>query len=151
MKSNRPILRLLMAAIPMLSMSPSIPSWSIDHEGIQERILQLADDPDPRVRFQAALTLGEVDLPGRIEALAGIARKDAADPWVRRAILSSIGSDTVEFLEILIPEVGDSTEGIDSLIEELSKLVGTKGQTEDIRRLLAAIGQPSVKEPVQML
>ncbi|MCA9429257.1 MAG: HEAT repeat domain-containing protein [Candidatus Omnitrophica bacterium] len=151
MKSNRPILRLLMAAIPMLSMSLSIPSWSIDHEGIQERILQLADDPDPRVRFQAALTLGEVDLPGRIEALAGIARKDAADPWVRRAILSSIGSDTVEFLEILIPEVGDSTEGIDSLIEELSKLVGTKGQTEDIRRLLAAIGQPSVKEPVQVL
>ncbi len=48
--------------------------------------------PDPRVRFQVAFTLGEMDDPdGDQRRSALIARRDADDPWIRTAVLSSVG------------------------------------------------------------
>ena len=126
-------------------------AYADGREAIQKKILQLAEDEDPRVRFQAALSLGEVDLPGRVEALASIARKDAGDRWVRNAILSSIGKDTLPFLEVLIPNVDQASEGIDTLIQELSKLVGTKGDAEEIGRLLSVLSAESIAEPVKIV
>jgi putative membrane-bound dehydrogenase-like protein len=52
-------------------------------------VLALAKDPEPRVRFQAAFTLGEVDDDRATDALADIARRDASDEWIRAAVLSA--------------------------------------------------------------
>src|SRR5262249_50103588 len=56
-------------------------------------VLEMADDPDPSVRFQLAFTLGEHPSPKRVEALATLARRDADDRDARAAILSSVGDD----------------------------------------------------------
>jgi hypothetical protein len=53
-------------------------------------LLKLASDSDARVRFQLAFTLGEISDPRAPEALAVIARRGAADPWIRTAVLSSV-------------------------------------------------------------
>ena len=56
-------------------------------------IIALAADSSIRVRLQAALALGDrgpVD-PTAVRALAGLASRDAADPWMRLAILSGLG------------------------------------------------------------
>ncbi len=56
---------------------------------LRERVLDLASDPDSRVRFRVALALGETSDPGAVAALARIARRDGANRWIRTAVLSS--------------------------------------------------------------
>jgi putative membrane-bound dehydrogenase-like protein len=57
-------------------------------------VTDLADDPDSRVRFQVACTLGSTPPgPESIAALTQIARANMSDKWMRRAVLSC-GSDT---------------------------------------------------------
>jgi len=49
------------------------------------RLLVLAGDPDPMVRFQLAFSLGTAkDDPRAIAALATIAARDAGSVWARR-------------------------------------------------------------------
>ncbi|MBI4663264.1 MAG: c-type cytochrome [Verrucomicrobia bacterium] len=92
-----------------------------------ERLIPLAEDPDARVRFQCALTLGEIprsqtqadrskESPRRprttstiglqntetdspLDALARIAVQDSGDRWARAAILSSSAGWSAELLE----------------------------------------------------
>ena len=65
-----------------------------DPSGVQSPELAAAvrkcvDDPDARVRFQAAIVLGELADDDSTAALVAIAKRDAADPWTRLAVLSS--------------------------------------------------------------
>ena len=53
------------------------------------RRVGLAKDDDMRVRFQVALSLGEVDDPRAAAALGGILRRDLADRWMRAAVMSA--------------------------------------------------------------
>lgn len=64
-------------------------------ETIRAKLRPLADDPDPGVRFQLALSLvpvAEVDL----SALETIALRGADDLWTRRAVLMAAGSRSGE-------------------------------------------------------
>jgi HEAT repeat protein len=54
--------------------------------------LKLVKDPDPSVRLQLAYTLGEWDDPRAAEALAAIALRDAKDPYVSAAVMSSVNA-----------------------------------------------------------
>ncbi|MGC8001303.1 hypothetical protein, partial [Salmonella enterica] len=51
----------------------------------------LAQDPDARVRFVAALVLGGLEDSRVAAALAAIAVRDGEDRWTRAAVLSGIG------------------------------------------------------------
>jgi putative membrane-bound dehydrogenase-like protein len=61
--------------------------------------IRLAQDPDARVRFQCALTLGSVDEARIAEALSEIAARDLHDRWTRAAILSGVGHRVPEFVD----------------------------------------------------
>jgi putative membrane-bound dehydrogenase-like protein len=61
---------------------------------LRAAVLPLADDSAIRVRFQVALSLGEVMDAITAPALAAIAARDLADPWMRTAVLSSTGAET---------------------------------------------------------
>ena len=52
----------------------------------------LASDPEIRVRFQLAFSLGEVNSPAATAALRSLIDRDSDDPWMRVAILSSLAS-----------------------------------------------------------
>ncbi|HEX8201584.1 MAG TPA: HEAT repeat domain-containing protein, partial [Isosphaeraceae bacterium] len=67
-------------------------------------MVRLADDPEPRVRFQLALTLGGWDDPRAGRALAGLLRRDADDPWLRAAVLSSATPHAATILTSLFAE-----------------------------------------------
>src|SRR5262249_42758301 len=56
---------------------------------LAEKVLALANDAAVTVRFQVAFTLGQLEDPRATERLAAIARRDAADRWLRAAVLSS--------------------------------------------------------------
>src|SRR5262249_12801509 len=65
-------------------------------------VLERANDPSPRVRCQAALTLGASDRPEVAAALAGIAVRDGADPWAQTAVLSSAARCAPDLLRALV-------------------------------------------------
>lgn len=67
-------------------------------------LLTLTNDPDARVRFQLALTLGEFRDPAVGLALVALARRDPASPWHRAAILSSALAAPEWFAAALAPE-----------------------------------------------
>ncbi len=57
---------------------------------VQDRMEAMAGDPDPLVRYQPAFSLGALPGRNRRTALAALAVRDGADPWMRMAILSSV-------------------------------------------------------------
>ncbi|MDZ4287959.1 MAG: PVC-type heme-binding CxxCH protein, partial [Prosthecobacter sp.] len=104
-------------------------------------LLTLADDPDARVRFQTAFTLGELSDPRVMDALAIIARHDAADPWIRTAVLSSVANTSDQLLARLLTDakfVSSSTAT--DLIRELAQIVGVRGKKDEMQRVLASFG-----------
>lgn len=125
---------------------------------IARRMAELTDDDEPTVRYQLAFSLGA--LPGEKPAtsLAMLARRDAADPWMRTAILSSVRDctgavftrltqgDEVRtsavgraFLTALVAQTG-AAERPEDLNAILAALDGTlAGETDLVRRLILAL------------
>ena len=107
-----------------------------------ERTANLTGDGDPRVRFQAALSLGAWDDDRLVPALAEIARRDAGDKWARIAIGSSAGKRTAALIVELFrkPEFTRSSDaGRTQLVRELCELVGSGRDPAEVRSVIAAL------------
>ncbi|MCI0537389.1 MAG: c-type cytochrome [Verrucomicrobiales bacterium] len=112
------------------------------------QMLRLAFDSDARVRFQLAFTLGEITEPRSADALAAIAKRDAADPWIRTAILSSVANTSDQLLTRLLADPGFvASSAATELIRELAQIVGVRGQTPEMQRMLASVG---VRSPLPL-
>jgi putative membrane-bound dehydrogenase-like protein len=104
-------------------------------------LLKLASDTDAPVRFQLAFTLGEMTAPRAADALATIARRDAADSWIRTAVLSSVPNTSDQLLARLLTDASFVSRGPSSeLIRELAQIVGVRSQTPEMQRVLMSAG-----------
>ncbi len=84
---------------------------AVQPSDVTSAALALAEDPDPRVRFQLALSLGEWQGTAAGQALGNLAKAGLQDSWLRAAILSSAPKHSGEILAHLaaLPE---STPGL---------------------------------------
>lgn len=127
---------------------------------LAERVLALANDEAIRVRSQVAFSVSELlepasDVPAitdssadrlaaqSISALSTIARRDAADPWVRAAVLSSVSEVAPELLANLVANrrFVARNEAI-PLLQDLAAIIGARNratETSDALRAIAAI------------
>jgi putative membrane-bound dehydrogenase-like protein len=101
---------------------------------VRTALLKLVSDPEPRVRFQLALTLGEIDDPRTASALAAMGLRDGSDSWTRAALLSSVNAATIgplladgDFIAS-----GNATE----LLRALGQMVGARGQLAEMQAVL---------------
>jgi len=120
-------------AEPRLAKSPALVT----------RVLELADDPNPRVRFQCALSLGESGDDRIVAALVRIAAHGMEDKWTRAAVLSSVAKREDKFLQALLPvATAKATEGFPALMGELGRILGASQPQPKLfpvlRELLAA-------------
>jgi putative heme-binding domain-containing protein len=109
---------------------------------LEPEIAALRDDASIRVRYQLAFTLGFLN---RADVLAAIALRDAADPWVRTAVLTSIAGAPAGFLTQLSRISNPPPE----LMPALAGLIGARAQPAEISALLHNL--QSVKSPGQAL
>jgi putative membrane-bound dehydrogenase-like protein len=109
-------------------------------EALGRAVLALANDPDPTVRFQAALSLGEWSEPLAGKALGVLATKDAGDRWVLAAILSSSRQHAAAVLEQVIAKAKGRPSP--DLIEPLISTLAATGTPETLKVALAAITRP---------
>jgi putative membrane-bound dehydrogenase-like protein len=119
---------------------------------LRSALLALADDPSPRVRFQLALTLGELPSEASLEALAQLAPGSVADRWQSLAVLSSVSGAPWSFLQRLArlhPDwLATPTEAQAGFLQDLSALVGAAGAPEDVQECsswLAQAGAPAAE------
>jgi putative heme-binding domain-containing protein len=98
------------------------------------RILALAGDADPRVRFQVAFSLGDVPQESATAALARIARQDAGDEHIRAAVLSSSAGRAARLLAALIAD-GRFVATVEArpLLRLLAQSVGAGKSTDDLK------------------
>jgi putative heme-binding domain-containing protein len=140
---------------------------------VQTRLEQLCDDPDPRVRYQLAFSLGAVRGARPTQALVKLARRDGGDAWVRLAVLSSVNGRAAEvfrrlladgefraaphgrpFLLALAAVIGrtNRADEIAALARELDALpAGEQALTKEIVRSLVAKLPAAGREPFARL
>ena len=124
--------------------------WSAQRKQLLTAVLKLASDESPRVRFQVALTLGEIQHPDTVAALAHIIQRDLADPWMRTAALSSVTRVADQLLVHLLARrlVVDDLAG-QAVLKELALMSGGERTTEELDRVLMAIAQQTQRRPLQ--
>ncbi|MEW6305163.1 MAG: PVC-type heme-binding CxxCH protein [Verrucomicrobiota bacterium] len=105
-----------------------------------DAVLRLAGDADQRVRFQVAFTLGEVSDPRATQALSVVARRDAADHWMRTAVLSSATESADELLQdALADRAFVSSAPAQELARQLAMVVGARAKPAEIQPVLNAL------------
>ncbi len=111
--------------------------------GLRESLFELAGDEEIRVRFQAALALGDLEGEEVAASLTKLAVRDGGDPWMRFAVLSARpGLALPVFLELQKL----TTHG--GLFEELAFVVGARHEKDEVVALFKALKRARLGFPV---
>jgi len=123
----------------------------LTNPAVFDAILANAGDEDARVRFQVALTLGEVDDPRVVTALSLIAGRDQEDPWVRIALLSCLPSLSEKFLLRLLQD-GQTEAAAPGrlLLRKAAEVVGARNKSHEIRTVLRAAARYQERRAIQL-
>jgi putative membrane-bound dehydrogenase-like protein len=108
---------------------------------VGEVLLGLADDADPSVRFQVALSLENWAVPRAGWAMMRIVRRDPADRWFQAAVLSSALPHASTLLVELLKGGGSKTVQA-AYLEPLLALAGSLQDQTAIDAIVQAIGTP---------
>jgi putative membrane-bound dehydrogenase-like protein len=101
--------------------------------------LKLAEDPDARVRFQCALSLGPASSREAVNALARIASRGMEDRWTRAAVLSSVPereSGQLPLLSAILSNHPDESEGSSAFLRELSRMTTSATPAASLQKFL---------------
>lgn len=105
---------------------------------LRQMAAERAGDPSPRVRMQAAFSLGAYDCPESLDGLSRLIRHDAADPWITAAVLSSTRDCAAALLERMLRDA-DFAEPQRRIAARLASQVGATGSDAEVAKLLSLI------------
>jgi len=104
---------------------------------LANRLLALADDPNPRVRFQCALSLGDLNDDKIIPALVKIASRGVDDKWTRAAALSSITGREDKFVDqFWTASAKTKSESVSLLAAELGHVLAAASPSSKLAQAL---------------
>lgn len=90
-----------------------------------KKTIALVDDSSPAVRFHAICALGSFASKSSVTALGQAFQKHGSDPWIRQAILSSLGNHVPDFIQE-VARLSESPEEFDqSQLQWLLLVVGS--------------------------
>lgn len=110
----------------------------IGNTSVLTGVLRLSNDPDSRVRLQAALSLGESQDPRADRALLDMARGHGHERWMADAILSS-ARHRADRLIIGLLEAPSLNDAERSLLSPLAATLGGLGDQPAMHRVLERI------------
>ncbi|MDB6121703.1 MAG: putative rane-bound dehydrogenase [Pedosphaera sp.] len=91
---------------------------------LAQAVLSLVDDPEIRVRYQLAFSLGEWNAPEAGRALGRLAMKEAKKPDLQSAVMSSAPKHIAAMLEAILASLPQQTPS-GELMEQLTVLATT--------------------------
>lgn len=101
--------------------------------------LPLIDDTDARVRFVAALALGDAQDPRGVEALARFVTRNILDEWNVAAALSSAYYDFGSFATECMKHVDENSPSLPAFVESLAQTLAAAQPPETTRAFLEAV------------
>jgi putative membrane-bound dehydrogenase-like protein len=95
-------------------------------DALRTRVIELAGDESPVVRFQVAFTLGELPALDAAVPLGDLAASDCGDAWMRTALLSSVKQESAALVLTLVAAHSrpENRAGSLELVRELAFLEG---------------------------
>ena len=115
---------------------------------LSSRLGRMADDPDAMVRYQLAFSIGQVPGDGPAPVLARLAIRDASDPWMRLAILSSASKCAGALFARLAADPKFRSSGTGSaLLIAIVEETGASGRPADLEAIFGAIDGPASDRP----
>ena len=104
----------------------------------------LASDPEIRVRFQLAFSLGEVNSPAATAALRSLIDRDSDDPWMRVAILSSLASGADDALVHLLKQQPlNLSPALRAMRRQLAVCIGARKDPEELTAVFRSLAGAS--------
>lgn len=127
------------------------PSVAGDSEAVIKKLATLIDDPDYRVRFQLAFSLGNVEHELAGAALADLAVRFADNQPMRIAILSSIsGKSSLIATRLLANAEFRKTPASTTFFAQLAGVAGAeKDETAAVQLLTAIVDLPADSDDVR--
>jgi len=103
---------------------------------LAKALLSLQNDVDAKVRFQLLLTLGYLNSTNAATVRNKLLFQDVKDKWVQIAALSAPPSQTAPLLKVVMSNYRSDVPEYASLVQRLTRMVGTSGSQEDINKLI---------------
>ncbi|MFO0801588.1 MAG: PVC-type heme-binding CxxCH protein [Gemmataceae bacterium] len=103
---------------------------------LADAVVKRINDPEPRVRLQLALSAAALHPESRAKILSVMLERNAADPWIQTAALSSASQISVPLIEALL----DRPEARPALLK-LAAMTGAKGDQSEIVKLLSLVAE----------
>jgi putative membrane-bound dehydrogenase-like protein len=122
-----------------------------DSPVLRDRMVRMVDDPDVRVRYQLAFSLGAVDGLLSTRALARLALSDGSEKWMRLAILSSAADVAdVLFSELAANVAFRATKHGRDLLLACVQQIGARARTSEVSVVLRSLeGLPAKEKPLR--
>lgn len=119
-----------------------------DSPKLRERVLALAEDTEPRVRFQVAFSLGEIAQDAKAQAaLVHLLVRDGADRWITTAVLCSAGDcPAALFVQLLRDQAFLKTPSAADILGQLLGVVGARQRQAEIATILQSLVQPPLAD-----
>jgi putative membrane-bound dehydrogenase-like protein len=108
-------------------------------EVVNSILTNLPKEKDPRVRFQGALSLGQMENKGIVPVLAEIAFTGSEDKWTRIAVASSVPQQAGQVLEYLLKFQASFRPEDAVLLQELASLVGARQDPMEVEKVLVTL------------
>ncbi|MGH9341935.1 MAG: PVC-type heme-binding CxxCH protein, partial [Acidobacteriota bacterium] len=108
-------------------------------EPVQERLLKMAGDPDERVSFQLACTLGLLPEKKSFEALNRIAARHLDNSWFQIAVLTSASENATRWYREFLGSAEPT--GTEEFLGRIAGIVGARQKSGEIAEVLALIGR----------
>jgi putative heme-binding domain-containing protein len=113
-----------------------------NRESLRVQLRTLAEDPDPAVRFQVALSLVPAE-QADMAALQKLALRNADDVWTRRAVMMAAGARSSELAARVLAECEKYpralTGGVISLSIELLRAAAAQADEDAERKLVSQL------------
>ncbi len=96
---------------------------------VRRRLLSMTDDPDLRVRYQLAFSLGGLDADTRTAPLATLLDRDGDSRWVRLAAMSSLSDGAADVFGRLVGSSAFRKKAhAEAVLRDLAGLIGRQGE-----------------------
>ena len=109
---------------------------------LSHRVEKMAVDANPVVLFQVALTMAELPKAARARTAREVLRHDNAEPWVRRAVLGSLGDAAVGLFGELASDQFRAPQ-MEEFVPSLAGIIGARRAGAESAAFFGQLPKPS--------
>ncbi len=121
-------------------------SEQVESASVRAKLLDLLEDPDDRVQFQLACTLGLLPEADSFPALTQILNRHQENRWFQIAVLASAAENAGRWFQTIIRDrayLSSDSEGKRELLSRITTILGARHLESEIATVLDFVTDPT--------